>query len=273
MRIGDFARLGNVSVRTVRFYDQEGLLAASRVDVNSGYRHYDAKQFARLRQIRAFQEMGFSLGEIRELLHRDWSPAELRTVMEHRKAELKGQIDNDIMRLERIEQGLQNLTRGQNGPSPVMLRETRPAWVVSLRERIRRYEEAEEMFQELERRISPRLLEAERFALWHSCEASGGPIDCEVVRHLRRPVTPAAGVRMYELPAVTVASVFHCGGDDTVPESYKHLSRWLAHSDYRLAGAKREIYWIECGGGTSSEALTEIQFPVARVAARRKRAA
>jgi DNA-binding transcriptional MerR regulator len=273
MRIGDFARLGNVSVRTLRFYDQERLLPASHVDVHSGYRHYDVRQLARLQQIRALQDMGFSLIEIRELLRRELPATELRTMIEQRRLELKQQIRDDVARLARIERRLLDLRGGQGGPSAVSLRETSPAWVVSLRERIQRYEEAEEMFQELERKVSPRLLAAERSALWHTCEVSGRPIDCEVVRYLKRPMEPVRGLRIYELPAATLASVFHCGGDDTAPESYKYLSRWLAGSEYRLSGAKREIYWIEANSRTSTDAVTEIQFPVRRVAARRARAA
>jgi DNA-binding transcriptional MerR regulator len=273
MRIGDFARLANVSVRTLRFYDQTHLLSASQVDASSGYRQYAPSQLARLHQIRAFQDMGFSLAEIRELLRRDLTPTELRTLMVQRKSELKRHIRDEFARLERIEQRLQNLTRSQSAPSPVLLRETKDAWVVSLRERIQSYEQAEEMFQELERKVPAQFLTAERSALWHACEASGGPIDCEVLRYLKWPVVPVRGLRAYRLPAATVASVFHCGGDDTMSESYKHLNRWLAASDFRLRGAKREIYWIEAAGKASADAVTEIQFPVMRVAARRGRAA
>ena len=273
MRIGDFARLANVSVRALRFYDQTHLLSASQVDASSGYRHYAASQLARLHQIRAFQDMGFSLAAIRELLRRDLTPTDLQALMEQRKSELKRQIRDEFARLERIEQRLQNLTPGQSAPSPVLLRETQEAWVVSLRERIQSYEQAEEMFRELERNVPAQMLTAERSALWHTCGAGGGAIDCEVLRYLKRPLRPVRGLRAYRLPAATVASVFHCGGDDTLSESYKHLNRWLAASDFRLRGAKREIYWIEAAGKAPADAVTEIQFPVRRAAAKRGRAA
>src|SRR5712664_661881 len=41
MRIGDFARLGNVSLRTLRFYGQAGLLRPAYVNPDNGYRHYE----------------------------------------------------------------------------------------------------------------------------------------------------------------------------------------------------------------------------------------
>jgi len=241
MRIGDFARLGNVSVRALRFYDATGLLGAMHVDPDSGYRHYGPDQIVRLHQIRAFQDLGFSLAEIRELLSRDLSASSMRDLMEQRRSELKRHICEDIARLSRVEQRLQDLAGRNGGPSPILVRETREAWIVSLREKLRCYEEAEELFRELERRVPQRWVTGERAAFWHMCEQRGGRIDCEAIRYLKRPVAPARGLRSYRLPGATIASIFHTGSEDTVSKSYGQLNRWLANSDFRLQGAKREI--------------------------------
>jgi DNA-binding transcriptional MerR regulator len=273
MRIGDFARLGNVSVRALRFYDAIGLLRPLHVDPDSGFRHYGPGQMARLRQIRAFQDLGFCLAQIREMLRRDLPAANVRQLMEQRRSELKSHIREDVARLARIELRLQTLARNNIGCSPVFVHETKDTWVVSLREKIQSYEKAEELFQELERKVPERWLAGERAALWHACERSGGAIDCEVVRYLKRAVAVPRGLRSYQLPAATIASVFHSGSEDTVSRSYEELNRWLAKSDFRLQGAKREIYWIADGGQTGSEPLTEIQYPLARGAARRSSAA
>lgn len=273
MRIGDFARLGNVSVRALRFYDATGLLRAMYADPDSGYRHYGPEQIVRLHQIRAFQDLGFSLAEIRELLQRELSTGGLRDLTEQRRSELKRHIREDVARLARVEQRLQDLATWKTGPSPIIVREARDVWVVSLREKLRRYEEAEELFQELESKVPQRWITGERAAFWHMCEQSGGRIDCEVIRYLKRAVTPARGLRSYHLPAATIASVFHAGSEDTVSKPYEQLNRWLANSDFRLQGAKREIYWIEEGNKTRSKPLTEIQYPLARGAAKRSAAA
>jgi DNA-binding transcriptional MerR regulator len=52
-------------------------------------------KIVRLHQIRAFQYLGFSLAEIRELRRRDVSAASLRDVMEQRRSELKRHIRED----------------------------------------------------------------------------------------------------------------------------------------------------------------------------------
>ena len=51
--IGEFARLGGVSVRTLRHYDEIGLLPPATVDPDTGYRGYSARQLAQLNRILA----------------------------------------------------------------------------------------------------------------------------------------------------------------------------------------------------------------------------
>ena len=66
--IGEFARLGGVSVRTLRHYDDIGLLRPVTVDPDTGYRGYSAEQLGRLNRIMAMKELGLSLVQTRRLL-------------------------------------------------------------------------------------------------------------------------------------------------------------------------------------------------------------
>jgi DNA-binding transcriptional MerR regulator len=66
--IGEFARLGTVSVRTLRHYDEIGLLHPAKVDSNTGYRSYAADQLGQLNRIMALKDLGFSLEQTRKLV-------------------------------------------------------------------------------------------------------------------------------------------------------------------------------------------------------------
>jgi DNA-binding transcriptional MerR regulator len=66
--IGEFARLGTVSVHTLRHYDEIGLLRPARVDPETGYRGYSADQLGHLNRIIALKELGLSLAQVRRLL-------------------------------------------------------------------------------------------------------------------------------------------------------------------------------------------------------------
>src|SRR5579859_4323603 len=67
--IGEFARLGGVSVRTLRHYDEIGLLPPATVDPDTGYRGYTARQLTQLNRILALKELGLSLTQARRLLN------------------------------------------------------------------------------------------------------------------------------------------------------------------------------------------------------------
>jgi DNA-binding transcriptional MerR regulator/trans-aconitate methyltransferase len=67
---GEFAKKANVSIRTIRYYDKQGLLKPSYVN-KSGYRFYNDLDFAKLQKIVSLKSLGFSLEEIMELVVRD----------------------------------------------------------------------------------------------------------------------------------------------------------------------------------------------------------
>ena len=68
MTIKDFASLCGCNPKTLRYYDQIGLLKPVRVDKFSGYRHYDERQALVFVKIKNLQSAGFTIDEIRELL-------------------------------------------------------------------------------------------------------------------------------------------------------------------------------------------------------------
>lgn len=65
--IGDLAKKLNITTRTIRYYDQKGLVKPSRVS-ESGYRLYSAKQVKQLKLIIFLKELGFSLKDIQKIL-------------------------------------------------------------------------------------------------------------------------------------------------------------------------------------------------------------
>ncbi len=66
-KVGDVAKLARVSVRTLRHYDEIGLLRPSDHS-RAGYRLYTAEDLTRLQQVLFYKELGFGLEEIRDLM-------------------------------------------------------------------------------------------------------------------------------------------------------------------------------------------------------------
>lgn len=96
MKISNFAREHGISARTLRYYDEIGLLRPTRVDDENGYREYDDMAAERLRAIRFYQTVGFSLEEVQALLD---APEDARlAAFERQRARLTHQRD----RLDRL---------------------------------------------------------------------------------------------------------------------------------------------------------------------------
>ena len=106
LTIGKFAAAEGVGVETVRFYQRQGLLALPERQ-NSGYREYSEADRSRLAFIRRARALGFTLGEIRELL----GPAETRStgdVVRAAEARLET-VDRQLAELARLRCRLRQL--------------------------------------------------------------------------------------------------------------------------------------------------------------------
>ncbi len=79
-KIGDFSKLSQVTVKTLRYYDELGLLKPVEVDRFTGYRYYSADQLPRLNRILSLKDLGLSLEQIARLF-----AARGRTCNRHRR--------------------------------------------------------------------------------------------------------------------------------------------------------------------------------------------
>ena len=85
-KIGEFSRLGRVTVRTLRHYEKIGLLKPGIVDRWTGYRYYSPEQLQKLLSIVQLKQLGFSLAEITELYEDDTHSPDIRALESKIKA-------------------------------------------------------------------------------------------------------------------------------------------------------------------------------------------
>lgn len=65
LKIGEFANIFNISIKTVRFYEEKGLFKPFYIDKYSGYRYYDEKNIEEMSKILYLKDLDFSLEEIK----------------------------------------------------------------------------------------------------------------------------------------------------------------------------------------------------------------
>jgi MerR family transcriptional regulator, copper efflux regulator len=109
MRIGEVSKRAKVGIETIRYYEREGLLNEPERRP-SGFRQYDECVIARLQFIRRAKELGFTLGEIRELLGLWFENAKCAHVRQRAKEKMKD-VEVKIAALQQMKQSLCRLIR------------------------------------------------------------------------------------------------------------------------------------------------------------------
>lgn len=110
MRIGEVAALAGVPTATVRYYERRGIIAEVARSA-AGYRQYGPDAARRLRFIKHAQELGFTLGEIQQMLELRIENAEACARVEATTREKIRAVRQRLAELTRLERTLQDLVR------------------------------------------------------------------------------------------------------------------------------------------------------------------
>ena len=108
MLIKEFAEFTGVSVRTLHYYDEIGLLTPAFVDRTTGYRYYDENSLLRMQGILFYRELDFSLKSIGEILSSSNYDKEMALDQQKKLLILKKE------RLERLISAVDDAMKGKN---------------------------------------------------------------------------------------------------------------------------------------------------------------
>jgi DNA-binding transcriptional MerR regulator len=272
LNIGEFARLGQVSPRMLRHYDEFGLLLPERVDDASGYRLYSVRQLGRLHRIVALRDIGFGLEQIREILTEEVSVEQLRGMLKLRRAQIEHAVEEEQDRLRRIEAHLRALEWSDIMElQDIVIKETAPIRVAQASADGLTHADIGAAFGRLLPAVIAHLQSAgaEPGISVAVYEDDGGERpEGELVLHAGfavgdQHVPDSETVRVVDLPAIEVAAAVYRGGDDGIMAAWEALVRWIDDSGYQLVGDCRELYH-EWHDDDASSNVMELQQPIRR---------
>jgi len=155
-KIGDFSRLSQVPVKTLRYYDEIGLLKPAEVDRFTSYRYYSADQLPRLNRILTLKDLGLSLAQVGELLDGDLPAEQIRGMLRLKQAEAHQKVEDEQTRLARVEWRLREIEQeGVMSTQEVVLKKVAAMTVASLRSLQHTCSEARTRSSELQQKFSP----------------------------------------------------------------------------------------------------------------------
>ena len=261
-KIGMFANMNRVTIKALRYYDEQKLLVPVYVDEENGYRYYEAGQMAQLHRIIALKNMGFSIDDIRKIIE----GAEEKSFLLVKKQEILKEIAVLTDKLSQIESYLAR--DSINLSAPVLIKEIPQAIVCTMKRRIKSYDALFELMPQMgaQMELSDCRCAQPSYCFTHYLEPEYKEEDilveiCEAVTE-KKPDTGDIAFKVF--PKVPMAAcIFHKGSYNTLPESYAMLLQYIEENRYEICGNIRESYidgvWNK---ETENEWLTEIQIPV-----------
>jgi DNA-binding transcriptional MerR regulator len=268
LKIGEFSALTRVSVKTLRYYDELGLLRPTRIDPESGYRYYSASQLPRLHRILALKDVGFPLDRVGHALDEGFSADALRGMLMLRQAEQEERLREESERLARLKALLRLIEQEGVRAGDVVLKDVVPQKMASIRGAIPNYRTIGVLFERLYRALGPAASQGLGVALWYDTEYKEGDLDVEAGVNLQQSVQAQEPAVIRELPGATVASIVHHGAFNRIGEGYLAILHWIEANEYRKAGPTRELFLrVSVPVSRDDESnVTEIQVPVERAA-------
>lgn len=138
LKIGEFSKLSQVTVKTLHHYDEINLLEPVKIDPSTNYRYYSVDQLPRVHRIMALKELGLSLEQIGLMLNTDISVEQIRGMLRLKHAESQQRVREEQERLRRIEFRLQMINiEGQMPALDVVIKEVSAITALTLRRSMR----------------------------------------------------------------------------------------------------------------------------------------
>ena len=267
LRIGEFSQLMQVTVKTLRHYEQKGLLLPNEVDEWTGYRYYGIGQMQTLQAIRDLQRLGFSLDEIKDLFDEGSHTPSLRQIEEQIR-ETEAQLGQLIARRDQLH-GLRDSRKHITSMEKFSIQLLPAIIVASHREIIPNYAAlgplcVETIGPEMQRLGCKCPPPGYCFTMEHAKEYTPTDIDIEYCEQVEEMGKDSAIIQFKRLSAVPKALCMkHVGPYERFYESYVEAFRYIEEHGYKIVGQHRTCYVDGAWNQEDPEKwLSIIQIPI-----------
>jgi DNA-binding transcriptional MerR regulator len=249
-KISTFAKLSKLSLKTLRYYDQIGILKPRRVDHDTGYRYYSADQLLELNRILLYKELGFTLPQIAQLLQEDISHEQIQGMFRLKRSEIQHMIDTEQAKLTRIEERIQLMEKDgqwENGQEIRIKAEAGQTFMFYSAGG--REEHIPALLLHLDSLLTKELrqrIQGPQVVLWREMDGKEDEFEFEVGYYVTDE--PAAVPEPFQLrnlpPEPSIASMaFHSHSNFDVAACV-YLARWIEKNNYQIKENEpgRELY-------------------------------
>jgi DNA-binding transcriptional MerR regulator len=263
LSIGDFSRATHLSVKTLRYYHQEGVLAPAEIDEGSGYRRYSVEQIPTAQVIHRFRDLGMPVEDVRRVISSPDPAARNALISRHLQ-----RLEEELGRTQAAVASLRDLLDHPATEWPVEHRRVpamRAAAITEVVDTAQIGAWYQGALGELYATVSAQGLALSGVAggVYADGLFADGRGEATVYLPVRGAVQELGRVRAVELPPVELAVVTHDGPDAGVDRAYGALASYVTRHALGVAGPIREFYPV--GRWQTADATawrTEIGWPI-----------
>ncbi len=261
LSIGEFSKLTQLTVKTLRFYHEEGLLIPAFVDPDTGYRYYNMSHVETAKAITYLRSLEFSISDIKDLLSQT-ADEDLLTVLKRQQAALKARIKQLRKATLSIDQFIVEERQAREMSqmaNQVQEKTLEPVLVAGIRMQAR-YSDCGPAFAKIGRSLG-RFICGKPLLLHYDTEYKEEAADFEACLPVRQR-KDVNGISVRELPGGRCVSLVHQGPYDQLGRSYARVFEYINDRKYRAVVPTREVYLKGPGmifKGNPKKYLTEIQ--------------
>ena len=265
LKIGEFSKLSKVTIKTLRYYEKEGLLIPKYVDEYTGYRYYETNQLLEMSRIIALKQVGLTIDEIKAIIIKNES---LNKLLKTKKNELENTILEYSNKLSKINYLLEEKIMKEE-----ILEKVIHACYVYYKEGVLKdFSEASEFIYNSGvecLKLNPNI----------KCE---DPDYCYVnyldgeykeknvkIRYAQAvikediPFIENENIKFMDVPETKCICIYHKGSYDTLGKSYAKIMKYIEDNKLEIIDFPRECYIDGIWNKENVEDwLTEIQVPI-----------
>ena len=260
-KIGDFSSMSKTTIKTLRYYEKEGLLTPTYVDLYTGYRYYETSQLVELSKIISLRQIGLSIKDIKSILQ----GYDMEKILNKRKKELEENLTILNTELSKINY----LLEGNNMQNEIFVKEI-PSYIIYYRDGII------SDFSKIPEFVLQAGTECSKanpnikcttpdycYISYLDGEYKEKDIKIRYAQAVEKTGKETDRVKFMKTDAITAVCIYHKGSYENLRDSYNIILKYIEDNGYEIIDNARECYIDGCWNKDNvDDYLTEIEFPV-----------
>lgn len=253
-KIGELSRLCRIPIKTLRYYDSEGLLVPDEIDKFTGYRYYSAAKIAECNRIISLKELGFSLEEIKKHLHAS-TDEDILALVDAKCEELAGKSKEISLQLKRLNHIKKSLSEGESTMFHMAIRSGDAIRVAFQRKIYETKAEAEAVVEQMKVTLPKQLLGERTVIVNYEMEYRESKLDLAACVEVTGKLSKDLGYEEKMLSFSGELATLACKRAQ-LDDGYHAMLSQIHELNYQIIGASYEIYY--------EDGMVELKIPICK---------